>query len=602
MNELLNVVYNDLSDLCFSASRASDATRYQLKLVESRGIATSISSGPRAAFADLVLGEMIEKPTDLPRLTQMLSMAIKACDASATKSLWDLLCKTTHIDTDDFLSPKMDTKAAPISSDLLEFLIFYVREPCLVLLLWTQQIEENKTARECLDAKQRNEVVPMVASVMTAVRSNNESSQEPAEPKSYKMWSRLLHILYTTLPSRPAPLWIRNRDREGQTATVSLLQVAVACSKITAYPVQMVVSWCSFSSTALTNAFADAMRPGTLNDDAILPVIRVLYDCHLKAVRPMYEINAEAAREEAWARVVSSASGWKELSACHTPSGTLRVPDYKGAERKNGWHPDVYERILDAMVQLHVEQQKCDGKNCAPRVCSLARKALPVVLGHRNQTHLVERLVRLVIDNGQADTLLKIKDFLCNVCCSHVSLYPLVEPVLTIEEHGVRKVDPSMRALIVDAMVHCIDNGRREGTKLLMGTLQTLPMTRERLHVLLHYVESMSATNTWATHHGVNAAMMREHYATIKRDFEAFLRMGMGVADVWTDRELSAALSTASLYESAIAVEVLVSPPYNTPMPEDDPFVAQILEGVLAPDGPVVRALGDDFRKRQRLE
>jgi hypothetical protein len=37
-------------------------------------------------------------------------------------------------------------------------------------------------------------------------------------------------------------------------------------------------------------------------------------------------------------------------------------------------------------------------------------------------------------------------------------------------------------------------------------------------------------------------------------------------------------------------------------MPEDDPFVAQILEGVLAPNAPIVRALGDDFKKRQRLE
>ena len=66
--------------------------------------------------------------------------------------------------------------------------------------------------------------------------------------------------------------------------------------------------------------------------------------------------------------------------------------------------------------------------------------------------------------------------------------------------------------------------------------------------------------------------------------------------------ELCAALATASLYESAIAAEVLVTPPYNTPMSDDDPFVAQILEGVLAPDAPVVRALGDDFKKRQRCE
>jgi hypothetical protein len=110
----------------------------------------------------------------------------------------------------------------------------------------------------------------------------------------------------------------------------------------------------------------------------------------------------------------------------------------------------------------------------------------------------------------------------------------------------------------------------------------------------------MSATNTWATHYGVNTEMLREHYATVKSDFQAFMRMA--TTDVWTNGELCAALSTASLYESAIAVEVLVSPPYNTPMPEDDPFVAQILEGVLAPNAPIVRALGDDFKKRQRLE
>jgi hypothetical protein len=598
MSELLNAVCNDPCDLVFSASRASDATRYHLKLVENKGLPVTISSGPRAAFADLVLGEMIETPTDVARITRMLGMAIKACDAAATKSLWNLLCKSTDIDTDDFLSPKLDTKANPISPDVFEFLIFYVREPCLVLLLWIQQTGDKKTARECLEPAQRNKVVPMVASVMIAVNASTSPLQRPAESERRALWSRLLDMLYAVLPSWPVPLWIRNRDL--QAGTVSLLQVAVACSKHAPLPVHRVVSWCGFSSTSLSNAFADALRPGTLGDDTILPVVRAVYQCHLDAVRPMYETNAESARERAWTRVLSSASGWKEVSACHTPSGTLRVPDYKGAERKDAWHPDVYDEILYTMVQIHVEKQKRDGKSQASCVCSLACKALPIVLGQRNQTHLVERLVMLVIQNGKTETLLNIKDFLWNVCCLHVSLYPLIEPHFAIEEHDARKVDPSKRALLVDAMVHCIYSGRREGVKLLMGTLKTLPMTHDRVHLLLHYVESMSATNTWATDCGFNAEMMREHYAAVKRDFQAF--MCMATADAWTNGELCAALNTASLHESAIAVEVLVSPPYNTPMPGDDPFVAQILEGVLAPNAPMVRALGDDFKKRQRCE
>ena len=47
--------------------------------------------------------------------------------------------------------------------------------------------------------------------------------------------------------------------------------------------------------------------------------------------------------------------------------------------------------------------------------------------------------------------------------------------------------------------------------------------------------------------------------------------------------------------KGGIVVGVLVSPPHNARIPEDDNFVAHIMRHVLAPDAPMVRNAQERF-------
>ena len=81
----------------------------------------------------------------------------------------------------------------------------------------------------------------------------------------------------------------------------------------------------------------------------------------------------------------------------------------------------------------------------------------------------------------------------------------------------------------------------------------------------------------------------------IREGLERFLDAG-----TWSQAHLRTALRTASTLGSSTAVQVLISPPWNAPMTENDGFVRAIFDAVFAPGEPVVQSTGAAFADRQR--
>ena len=95
----------------------------------------------------------------------------------------------------------------------------------------------------------------------------------------------------------------------------------------------------------------------------------------------------------------------------------------------------------------------------------------------------------------------------------------------------------------------------------------------------------------------VRATMLQ----VIHDDLVRFLKAGRYEAEEHEEARKSA-LRQASRMRSAIAAQVLLSPPYNTPMPEDGEFVRCVLDAVLAPDAPVAQEVCASLKKRARGE
>ena len=80
-----------------------------------------------------------------------------------------------------------------------------------------------------------------------------------------------------------------------------------------------------------------------------------------------------------------------------------------------------------------------------------------------------------------------------------------------------------------------------------------------------------------------------------KEHLERFLNAGR-----WTVAHLRVALKSASIVMSGTAVQVLVSPPWNAPVPDGDAFVRAIFDAVYAPGEPIMQLVSQGWGKRQR--
>jgi len=523
----------------------------------------------------------------------MLEHALRANDRTAVVVIWD---KIEPHSTDLVLTNCTTVWGAA----MFQWLVFYVRRPRLVLWL----VKQGRLVNTATAA--------MVAAIMDALHwlhgcRDRFEEQVATHTASFSnlphygkiCWTALLAEMITALPVRPGPVWMRfHNENEGPTRANSLLEVAVACSELSPKPMRDVLNRCKFSSAALTNAWNMALRPEVLRGDTMLDVLTELYAQLLAPVRFVYNDLAVSALESAWRRVVKNATGWQDVQVVFATSGVVRVPcaldRVDPRHRVNPRHPEVFVEVIDMMLRVHQMHLNV----AVQSVQKLIPHALEVALPCREKTHLVEKLLQLLSVPDLEDFIrCPACKFLNDILEKHIQLYPMVEKLIMTEEAGARVVKDCWLVQVKSALGSRIAGADRDATKALVTTLDKSLATVLTASMLLDYITSMCAWSctTAMVQQQLGDDVVRALCEATKRDLGEFLRLGM-----FETAALQAALQRASETRCGVAVEVLISPPFNAQMEGDDPFVHHVLQELFAPGAKLVLEVGKEFSKRQR--
>jgi|SaaInlV_125m_DNA_1040241.scaffolds.fasta_scaffold01979_4 hypothetical protein len=567
----------------FAISRSSEATLFCVGDISTRACRSPVSAPTKREFGDLVLEDLLSldvvvgaQPCE--RLLSALRHSITARNATATASLWQKIRAFKSPSC-----PSLGMQHDSISMELLRFLVCLVREPALVVALDEQVLLENFNVLAPVNVSAgRHELVALTAATLVAISNARLAPLDSWLGKGSVIlddWDDLLALLMRSLPLRPMPLWHHDPSGIDANNPLSLLEVAVTCSNANRDAVNTTLDNCRFSHAGLSGALEKALQKGVLCNALVLPVFEAIYRQAIVAPRPAYSSLAMYQLMRAWELVLLSG---EELDATCVCTGAepeiVFVPRGAGASG-NSAHPNVHMALLDAMVAAHDRHPINDDR----RLCALACHALKNIVATGRHTHIVEKLVQLVLGRNRAKELILAPTLLSQICRYYPAVLPILEPHLVDE--GTRKVLPEYSAVVVRSLKQCIDERKRQSVRALVSLLNEVQEPKRC--VLTAYVTYMFFTpeeDVVHVYQSLGAAVWTAHCLEIKKDFVEFLRIGAP----WDQEDLNSALRQASQTRSGIAVGVLVSPPYNVPLPEDDLFVEHILQHILAPGAPMV--------------
>ena len=229
--------------------------------------------------------------------------------------------------------------------------------------------------------------------------------------------------------------------------------------------------------------------------------------------------------------------------------------------------------------------------------CAVAN-ALLVVVQEPFKTHLVEKLL-LLVDRHKLVLGDDIGRCLRWVLLNHPTAWNLFVPHLLGDDTMLK---PTLLPQALWALRELISQRHRVGVRLLLTTLRAggsycSENIRSDKAILPLYIEKMckSPTDFSAKAYGHDNTL--EFSQMAQRGFKQLLECA-----AYTEEQLEAALHFAGKKCSSIAVEVLVSPPYNVPMHEDDLFTHTILTALLAPGEKAAYAAGEEFEDNAKRQ
>lgn len=559
----------------------------------------------RSEFADEMVTDLLTKDvTTQPScgwdaVLGALKVALKSRDAYVTRVLWEKIdteCGTTdwhHIPIDGQIS--LDVSDVEITPELLRFLLCYAQVPGFALAL---NVQNGLTTSNVLDATradrsadEEREIAALMATVMHALfiarewRNGKRACRE-VDPA----WDNVLAVLIKAMPKNPRLVVRRVVPEQYPSFKVvkRVVDVAVQCAKASTSNLVALLKHCSSARpTHLADAFVLALKCGVLNDDVLITALSAIYKKILLYPNPFMTkaSRVNSARHplsgcltSAWAAVASAATKNKLVPLCgsdKTRVALVPVPNVEcGTDDLRD--PSLFVDIVHALDEQHGPYN-----NWKSDVAHLACDALDVAMRDHGKVMLVQALVDLVIGHQNVLYLLdNVPGFLCRAVVDFQTVFDSLEPVEFSLVMQTAKDDP-----LAGALTEVIQRGHRDAARTLMEHLVGFP--EPKLDLLLSYVRNM-CTVKWPcpgsdVDHAFSSDVKAAHCAEVKGDFEDFLRRG----SPWTDEELQAALRVASRERASIAVQVLVSPPHETIMKENDHFVAHILQHVLAPEGHV---------------
>ena len=570
----------------------------------------------------------------LSHLQNMLRCAVEARDAEVASLVWMQIdqLNQVHFDAhepDDADRSDLQMYQMKFTHDLLSWLIFYVRQPKLLLCMihgrekYLVRMEKGKgiVSAGHNDWRPVNgpinpsaEATAMVAAVMDAVLSVKHNilccdgmfnlaqdievraqnmSKLPRDTEAY--WQKLLTKLYTCLPFYPNQLILSVSGTDPRpTCESSLLQVAVRCSEVSCDPLKAILARCSFSPNDQAVAFETAIRPGVLRGGTVLEAAKLIV-ADMAARRSIVTDEVLKAKEAMWLSVLRSAS-WMNVTALSTTQAKeVEIPS---AVHPHDHHPEVFLALLDNLASVEP----------ADRLERIMRSTFSAVFtenhpGDGRKTYLLQRMLKLWHERIDAPILhyLMLDRFLERILIYHYRAFDQIEPHVTKPRpDGSLVALPEYSEKLFNALTPLIELRLRDATRRVVKLFDYFPKDLFKDYDFLRLFIYNFCKRPWEepqkTARILGQGVVAKYNEQVAEDFRCFLDRGKFHAS-----DLSKGLKLASKRECAVAVEVLVSPPYNAKHDPDDAFAANVLTVLLAPEGSAFKEAERNFEEKRPL-
>lgn len=518
-----------------------------------------------------------------------LKAAIKARDAYVTRVLWE---KMDNEMPD--VTPPLNMSDVEITPELLRFLLCYAQLPDLALELEEQTAPSTPNVLDASEERTHAQGCEIVALMTTVVHAYTAAEEQPKKKRTRPpidlAWYQILVRLIKVMPRNPGLVIRRTVPEElpSWNSTEKVIDVAVRCTKTSCDFLKLLLTQCEFPFDDLAAAFQLALVCGAAKDHVLVSALSAIYQKILdqnpwdaRHTETPQRRRFHSCMNKVWVAVVSHATKNVLVPLCgpdKTQLALVPVPD-----KEAGQDPSVFVDIVGALDGVHESfSQHSDD------VAYLACKALNVAMRCNGKVMLVQALVDLVIGHKDVGFLIaNVPKFVCRAVISFQTVFDSLGQSAFALAMQTSEDNP-----LGDALLEAIEEGHRDAVRTLLELLPGIPEPKKEF--LLTYVRTMCGIK-WPcpgsdVDHAFSSDLKAAHCAEVKSDFADFLRRG----SPWTDEELQAALRVASYERASIAVQVLVSPPYEASVPENDSFVGHILQHVLAPEG----AMANDAKVR----
>ena len=585
-----------------ACSRAIEVTQYHLPVEPPLVNPKEARISDFNTVGDALLEQLLAAPVELgtkpsSTLEDALHIAVRSWDRWATQRLWQKI-QSHEYKPKDGEEKSCAIRNMPITDAVLHFIIFKVQDPTLVL-------EFCRLGTGVLGTKQkqhlsRTELTAMTAAIMYTVayvlRAGKEQNAKQERPFPVEEWQAVLKRLYPCISPYPSPMWIRGNGGGSEPKSKTLLQLAVHCCSYTqSDELGQVLHHCNFSYNAVADAFEEALKPTVQGDATLVSTIVALYRQLMRLPRPIQsETNATAALKRAWGYVVGRTTSWKEVSVYTGTTDSMLIP-VGGTQLLDTRHPDLFVQCLDVMLECHDTLDPDKGDKTRSRFRPLIWYAMDKAVCSCYAGHMLERLIEYVDSHEWEPEYLTMDGFVTNLFMHHSHLYPKVEP--HVQKWSSSELNPKFVPHFEWAVDQLIIENRRDSLRQVLRILGRVPKSSKPQigYTLNNYIQTMCKPLGFRKSMELGSAAYKVYCEEVKSDFESFLSMGQFSYD-----ELKHALALASGEGHGIATAVLLGPPYNVPMPEEDQFVAHILEEVLAPGNEAARDVEKQFTKRAR--
>jgi hypothetical protein len=219
----------------------------------------------------------------------------------------------------------------------------------------------------------------------------------------------------------------------------------------------------------------------------------------------------------------------------------------------------------------------------------------------QGKTYLMYRLLEVergVFDEDFYPDFFELPGFLGEVLTDHLDAFFIGQ----FQGHffGHRVTAERRDALLCEAFKTLVRRGARRGLRVLFTAMHELPDALKSAENLAFFIAHVCKTKVLDFDGGgtIGRMMTDEYLVDVAETLRAYLEKGGS----WDAEVLKKGLTCASVNESSVAVEALVSAPYNVRHESDDQFAGAIVAALLEPGEIAVLATGKRFDKRKRGE